>query len=208
MVNTLVRYEKDNPGYVRSTWQRNFLRPFLTPSSGLEMEDEEIKHLKHPLFVESIRKLEVKENVYFPRENQEREMTTTYYAHVGRYKRKAGNFVVFANWDAFLEKYYLTVGDAKRNLVEGDKLIESFKNYAPTFYFILRQREFPVTARKNFSIRSQKMNVLCIEVESEEEIEKAEETLVNACLQLCLEINGSAHLAVWRRYLESVWLHK
>lgn len=208
MVNTLVRYEKDNSGYVRSTWQRNFLRPFLTPTSGVEMEDEEIMHLQHPLFVESIRKLEVKENVYFPRENQEREMITTYYAHVGRYQKKDGRFVIFANWDAFLEKYYLTIGEAKKKLLDGDKLIESFRNYAPTLYFILRQREFPVSARKNFSLRSQTMNVLCIEIESEDEIEKAEETLVNTCLQLCLEINSSAHLAVWRRYLESVWLHK
>ena len=119
-----------------------------------------------------------------------------------------GTTILFTNWDQFLEKYYQTIGEAKKNLVEGEKLIESFLNYAPTLYHILTDKDNLVKAKKNLLIKSHKLNVLYIEVSNEAEVDKAEETLVNTCSQLCLEINGSAHLAVWRRYLESVWLHR
>lgn len=208
MINTLVRYESENPGYVKYTWLRNIIRPFLTPTSGVDMQGMDRQQLQHHSFTEIIRKREVTENVYYPRSNEERNVTSTYYAHIGKYQKKDGTIILFTNWDQFLEKYYQTIGEAKKNLVEGEKLIESFRNYAPTLYHILTDKDSPIKAKKNLLIKSHKLNVLYMEVSNEADVDKAEDTLTNTCLQLCLEINGSAHLAVWRRYLECVWLHR
>ena len=39
LVINLVRYEHDNPGYVKANWSKLTLRPFLTPTAGVEMEE-------------------------------------------------------------------------------------------------------------------------------------------------------------------------
>ena len=39
------------------------------------------------------------------------------------------------------------------------------------------------------------------------EPEKGKDELIKVCTGICREINTTTHLAVWRRYLRSVWLH-
>ena len=42
---------------------------------------------------------------------------------------------------------------------------------------------------------------------SAQEKDAAKDSLVNTCIRICKEINTTNHLAVWRRYLRTVWLH-
>ena len=54
----LARYEHDTPGYVRENWPRIILRPFLTPTSGIEMEEDKNEvELPHQDFTE-VRRME------------------------------------------------------------------------------------------------------------------------------------------------------
>ena len=89
------------------------------------------------------------------------------------------------------------------------KLIESFRNYAPTLYHILHDADSKVKAVENLMVGERSLNVLCIETDEceAESIALARQTLIDICLQLCKEIYTTTHLAVWRRYLEGVWLH-
>ena len=53
----LARYERDNPGYVRTHWDKHVIRPFLTPTSGVDFEDgKDEAELPHTDFTEIIRK--------------------------------------------------------------------------------------------------------------------------------------------------------
>ena len=36
----------------------------------------------------------------------------------------------------------------------------------------------------------------------------AMQALLSTCLQICREVSTTPHLAIWRRYLLGVWLHK
>ena len=66
-----------------------------------------------------------------------------------------------------------------------------------------------VKAVENLMVGERSLNVLCIETDEceAESIALARQTLIDICLQLCKEIYTTTHLAVWRRYLEGVWLH-
>lgn len=216
----LARYEHDTPGYVRENWPRIILRPFLTPTSGIEMEEDKNEaELPHQDFTEVIRKLDITEEVYYPSRQEDGKITTAYYAHIGRMEDKSG-FIYFANWDDFLREYFLTAGKANEKLVSGkvrkvrneitltetEKLIESFRNYAPTLYKVLTEPDSAVKAVPNFKIGEELLNVFAIRSSAQEK-EAAKDQLIKTCVRVCTEINTTNHLAVWRRYLRTVWLH-
>lgn len=216
----LARYEHDTPGYVRENWPRIILRPFLTPTSGIEMEEDKNEaELPHQDFTEVIRKLDITEEVYYPSRQEDGKITTAYYAHIGRMEDKSG-FIYFANWDDFLREYFLTAGKANEKLVSGkvrkvrneitltetEKLIESFRNYAPTLYKVLTDMDSAVKAVPNFKIGEDLLNVLAIRSSAQDK-EAAKDQLIKTCVRVCTEINTTNHLAVWRRYLRTVWLH-
>lgn len=220
----LVRYEHDNPGYVRNHYKRLVLRPFLTPTSGVEMDEgvEEVS-LQHVHFTEVIRKVNVVEQVYYPSKEKGGTAVTPYYAHIGILpSRHAGGrkegMTLFANWDVFLYEYFRTSGKANEKLVSGalqavrgaaadegnGKLADSFRNYAPTFYKVLTDASFPVKALADFRIGEETLNVLAL---TATDMEKGKDELIRICVDICREINATTHLAVWRRYLRTVWLH-
>ena len=216
----LARYEHDTPGYVRENWPRIILRPFLTPTSGIEMEEDKNEaELPHQDFTEIIREVDITEEVYYPSKQEDGKITTTYYAHIGRMEDKSG-FIYFANWDDFLREYFLTAGKANEKLVSGkvqkvrneitlaetEKLIESFRNYAPTLYKVLTEPDSAVKAVPNFKVGEDLLNVLAIQSSAQDK-EAAKDQLIKTCVRVCKEINTTNHLAVWRRYLRTVWLH-
>ena len=217
----LARYEHDTPGYVKENWQKILLRPFLTSTSGIEIEgDKNETELPHTDFTEIIRKIDIAEEVYYPSRQEDGKVTTTYYAHVGRTEAD-GNLVFFANWDDFLRAYFLTAGKANEKLVSGkvqtvrneitltetEKLIESFRNYAPTLYKVLTDAGSAVKAVPDFKVGENTLNVLAINA-TETDMNKAKNELISTCVRICTEINTTNHLAVWRRYLRTVWLHE
>lgn len=231
----LVRYEQENPGYVKQTWRRLILRPFLTPTGIYGVDNESILH--HPAFTEYILPQTFQEPTFYPTENEERVVTVTYYAHIGViHKRKSGNrYTLFCNWDAFLAPYYLTADHAQKVLVRGTKrpdlealargespygkqeneaakLRESFRNFAPTLYQVFNDEQSLVRPQRQMRIGSRSLHVLAVSVkaESEEEAMQSQEcaTLIATSLQICREVSTSTHLAIWRRYLMGVWLHE
>ena len=216
----LARYEHDTPGYVKENWPRITLRPFLTPTLGIEMEEGKNEvELQHKDFTEIIRRVDITEEVYYPSRQEDGKTTTAYYAHIGRMEDKSG-FIYFANWDDFLRGYFLTAGKANEKLVSGkvqkvrngitltetEKLIESFRNYAPTLYKVLTDADSAVKAVPNFKVGEELLNVLAIQSSAQDK-EAAKDQLVKTCVRVCKEINTTNHLAVWRRYLRTVWLH-
>ena len=216
----LARYEHDTPGYVKENWPRITLRPFLTPTLGIEMEEGKNEvELQHKDFTEIIRRVDITEEVYYPSRQEDGKITTAYYAHIGRMEDKSG-FIYFANWDDFLRGYFLTAGKANEKLVSGkvqkvrngitltetEKLIESFRNYAPTLYKVLTDADSAVKAVPNFKVGENTMNVLAIQSSAQDK-EAAKDQLIKTCVRVCKEINTTNHLAVWRRYLRTVWLH-
>ena len=240
LILNLIRYERDNPGYVKANWNKASLRPFLTPTSGIEMEEgKDEAELPHTGFTEIIRKVGITEEVYYPSKEQEETVTTTYYAHIGKAPLSCGeravnenghshpsplmgkageglNFIFFANWDTFLHEYFLTAGKAHEKLVGGTvqdekedgkkaKLIESFRNYAPTLYRVLTDSSSPVKPIPDFTIGKTTLNVMAITTTDQE---KGKDELIKTCTDICKEINNTTHLAVWRRYLRTVWLHE
>ncbi len=216
----LVRYEHDNPGYVRNTYTRLILRPFLTPTPGIEMaEGKDGAELRHKGFTEIVRKVDITEEVYYPSRQKGGTVTTPYYAHVGSIEDKEkGGYTLFANWDGFLGEYFLTAGKANMKLVGGtvrpvcgkaqepekEKLIESFRNYAPALYEVLTDAGSAVKAIPAFKVGGETLNVMAI---TATDPEQGTEELLRTCVNICKEINTTNHLAVWRRYLRTVWLH-
>ena len=70
----LIRYEKDNPGYVKSNWKKLIIRPFLTPTPGVEFEDDQHEtKIQHTNFTEIIRKVDINQDTTykFHRDNKE-----------------------------------------------------------------------------------------------------------------------------------------
>ena len=78
LILNLIRYEKDNPGYVRANWDKLAIRPFLTPTPGVEMtEGQGEAELKHKSFTEIIRKIDITEEVYYPSKEEGGTITMT-----------------------------------------------------------------------------------------------------------------------------------
>ncbi len=210
LVLNLVRYELENPGYVKEHWNRLVIRPFLTPTSGMEPDaDSDEMQLQYTSFNEIIRKVNVTEQAYYTSREQEETIATTYYAHVGVISgKRGGTFTLFANWDEFLSQYFLTAGKANERLVGSTIVnVSSFRNYAPTLYKVLTDHTSKVKAVPDFKVGDDSLNVFAISA-TEAELETAKEELIETCLSICLEINATTHLAVWRRYLRTVWLHR
>ena len=217
----LSRYERDTPGYVKENWQKFILRSFLTPTSGIEMEEGKNEaELPHKDYTEIIRRVDITEEVYYPSRQEDGKVTTAYYAHIGMRKEKDG-FVFFTNWDDFLREYFLTAGKANEKLVSGkvqkvrndtaltetEKLIESFRNYALALYKVLTDVDSAVKAVPNFKVGEDTLNVFAVQSSTQEK-EAAKDQLIKTCVRICKEINTTNHLAVWRRYLRTVWLHE
>lgn len=201
----LARYEHDNPGYVHSHAPRHTLRPFLTPTSGVPVEEGSGEaRLAHAAFTEIIRRVHITEPAYYPSRGQETSLTTTYYAHIGSLRTPDG-YTLFANWDAFLAEYLLTRDKANERLVHGTSQADSFRNFAPTFYRVLADPCSSVQVCPQFRVGDETLNVLAIQ--SADDAGPALDRLVDTCVRICQEINATTHLAVWRRYLRSVWLH-
>lgn len=221
LVMNLVRYEHDNPGYVRSGWPRFVIRPFLTPASGVDIDEGTCGTiLQHKDFTEIIRKVDITEEMYYPSRKKSETVTTTYYAHIGVLPscHAAGaerSFTLFADWDTFLGQYFLTAGKANERLVSGtaqtaddkekEQLINSFRNYAPTLYKVLTDVASPVKAIPGLKVGDALLNVMAI---TTTDIESGKDRLIRTCTDICTEINKTTHLAVWRRYLRTVWLHE
>ena len=123
--------------------------------------------------------------------------------------RQYGSHVLFANWNDFLCEYFLTGDHANEKLVSGglqrNKLIDSFRNYAPTLYKVLTDEESKVNAIPDFKVGDEKLNVMAV---TSSDIGQGTDELINTCVNICKEINTTNHLAVWRRYLRTVWLHQ
>ncbi len=215
LVMELVRYERSCPGYVKKNWGKLVIRPFLTPTAGVDMADGEGEvTCQLPGCTEIIRKVSVTEQVYYPSEEKECAVSTPYYAHVGiaRDKRGPGR-ALFTNWDQFLAEYFLTAGKANERLVSGtvskEKLMGSFRNYAPTLHKVLTDPTSSIKAVSGFRVGEQSLNVFSIHCGTCEEalLRQATDELVRTCVSICQEINTTTHLSVWRRYLRTVWLH-
>ena len=220
LVINLVRYEHDNPGYVKANWSKLTLRPFLTPTAGVEIEEGKTGvKFHHKDFTEIIRKVDIKEEAYLPSLQKDETITTTYYAHIGMMEDKdKEESTYFANWDGFLQEYFLTAGKANEKLVAGtveavpdgtanaEKLIESFRNYAPTLYKVLTDADSAVKAIQDFKVGENTLNVFAIRSSAQEK-DAAKDKLIQTCVRICKEINTTNHLAIWRRYLRTVWLH-
>ena len=215
---------------MKENWPRFILRPFLTPTSGIEWEEGKNEaETQHPNFTEIIRRVDITEEVYYPSRQEDGKVVTTYYAHIGEAslqlspegeRTESSVVVFFANWDGFLREYFLTAGKANEKLVSGkartvrngiapmetEKLIESFRNYAPTLYKVLTEPDSPVKALADFKVGEDTLNVLAVQASAQDK-EAAKDKLIQTCARICTEINTTNHLAVWRRYLRTVWLH-
>ena len=224
LIINLVRYERDNPGYVKAHWSKLTLRPFLTPTSGVAMEDGKTEvEFQHKDFTEIIRKVDITEEAYCPSKQKDETLTCTYYAHIGIMplacsEKPEESFILIANWDEFLREYFLTAGKANKRLVSGtvqavrgetaqsEKLIESFRNYAPILYKVLTDAGSAVKAVPDFPVGNETLNVLAT-ITTAGDVDKAKNELINTCAGICKELNTTTHLAIWRRYLRTVWLH-
>ena len=143
-------------------------------------------------------------------------------------------FILFANWDAFLGQYFLTAGKANERLLKGTiagspnipsspstlrtpsspsspsspstpaKLLDSFRNFAPTLYKVLADEASEVKAVQGLKVGHARINAMAV---TTADAFSATEKLIATCLAICTEISSTAHLAVWRRYLRTVWLH-
>ena len=209
LVINLARYERDNPGYVKTNWSKLTLRPFLTPTSGVAMEDGKTEvECQHKDFTETVRKVDITEEAYCPSKQKDETLTCTYYAHIGIMPLACGekpeeSFILFANWDEFLREYFLT---ARGETAQPEKLIESFRNYAPILYKVLTDAGSAVKAVPDFPVGNETLNVLAITTTAAD-VDKAKDKLINTCVSICKELNTTTHLAIWRRYLRTVWLH-
>lgn len=90
---------------------------------------------------------------------------------------------------------------------EREKYIESFRNYAQTLYKVLTDADSAVKAVQDFKVGEDKLNIFAIQSSAQEK-DAAKEKLIKTCVRICKEINTTSHLAVWRRYLRTVWLHE
>ena len=83
--------------------------------------------------------------------------------------------------------------------------MDSFRNYAPLLYKVLTDPDSPVRAIQDFPVGDERLNVMAITANHPEQ---GAEELIQTGVAICREINSSNHLAVWRRYLRTVWLHR
>lgn len=206
LVFVLVRYAREDPGYVKENWGDFAFRPFLTPTAGVAVpEGAREALLRHEDYTEVMRAVDITEQVYDPKEQRARTAVTPYYAHVGILSQEEdAGVTLFLNWHAFLDKYYHTDGKASERLVE-----ESFRDYAPSLYKVLTDETSPVRVVRDLRVGNRALHALAIHVAADDDaaLSAAKEELVTTGIRICQEINTTTHLAVWRRFLRTVWLH-
>lgn len=202
---SLASYAKKHPEVTEACHTLS-IRPFLTPTSGIApMDGKEYGILEHERFTEYIFPTTLMEATYFANEEKQRTVAARYYAHVGIQKKKNGNTLVFVNWDEILREYFYLVGEAKA------KQLDTFSKYSPILYKVLAGQDI-VKAEKDLLLDNGNVQVLAIHVKTEEassdaEVKEAINQLTETCKAICQEINSSTHLANWRKYLRSIWLH-
>ena len=207
---TLVEFLKSGNQWNYDGWEHEVIRPFLTNTAFGGPMDEEYKEIQHKDYVEVVYKLNFAEPTYFSDTNETRDNQVTYYAHVGIVDMGQGKLILFVDWTQMLDAYYLMDGSAL------DKQNNTFRTYCPTLYQVL-SNELEVVALKNMKIGNKTLHVLGIEVDNvsrsdkgwmaDSKVKENVGKLVNTGYSICAEINGSTHLAMWRRYLRTVWLH-
>lgn len=192
LVLNLIRYENMFPGYVKDTYSKLIIRPFLTPSSGIKpVTGKDYALLEHRDFVEIIKPVEFTEKTYYPATKSGSDETVRYYAHVG-IKRTNNGYVFFTNWDAFLAKFYLIGGVTREWLISKDKVDvverdekgylqgkktdsetqqkvkkawDSFYNFDKPLYEAMAGIP-PVNAVKNLIIDGKTINVMALQYET------------------------------------------
>lgn len=213
----LAYYIKDEPSYLEEVARPGMLRPFLTPTALPGNSSDEVI-LDFPEYTEYMEKVTFPEDTYNPRTDEATTVDVTYYAHVGRMEKEGHRFL-FANWDRFLAEYFLITGEAK------EKQLKTFAEYAPTFHGILTgQSRIRVT--EGLRVEDVPLNALTLDLDELPAEENREDTepvspvssldktaaairyMTRILLTVCLEISRSTHLALWRRSLRTVWLHR
>ncbi len=218
----LIRYETDNRGYVRDTWISP-LRPFLTPiqETARQADCGETVVTFHS-HTEIMRRVSMEDQVFYPSRQEERTVVTDYHAHICCISMENGKTLCFTNMDRLLAPYFLTGGKANRRLVQGrtvrqedaqgqikqEKTLDSFRNYAPTLHAVLTDPASPVKVRQITLVSPQPLHTLCAVADSPASLSATKQLLLDTSLAICREIHTTTHLAVWRRYLSLVWLHK
>ncbi len=210
---TLSRLYEQDASVVDTLEQSVSLRPFLTPTAGFEEHQEQSYVLLHhaPKMWEMIRRESFEEDTFFPEQDSAKSVSVVYYAHVGIVRKGNGNYTVFANWHPLLIEYLLLGGEAK------EKQLDTFKTFSPLLYDVLMGNH-RVKIEKDMKVEDRTSHMLSIHVKEKNptttddiaqhpEVLSAAEELAQTCLRLCREINGNAHLALWRRLLRGVWLH-
>lgn len=207
---SLASYTKEHPE-VAEVCRTLSLRPFLTPTIGITpTADKEYAILEHKKFVEYIHPTSMIEDTYFSDQDKDMLVTVCYYAHIGILQKKNGNIMVFANWDKILREYFYLVGEAK------EKQLETFSKYSPILHQVLTGQSV-VKVEKDLLLDNGNIHALSIHTKltsasnvpfwEQESVKKAIQLLTDTCKNICMEINTSTHLANWRKYLRSIWLH-
>ncbi len=209
----LARIYNEDAAIVDNLEQGIRLRPFLTPTAGLEEQQEQPRVLlQHsPTVWEVTRRESFDERTFCPEQDCAKDVPVVYYSHVGIVRKDNGNYTVFANWQPILAEYLLLGGEAK------ERQMETFRTFSPLFYEVLSGNS-RVKIEKNMRVEDRTGHTLCIHVKAPAadaesdaplpaEVLCAAEELSDACLGICREINANAHLALWRRLLRGVWLH-
>ena len=209
----LSRLYSENTTFLDGLDEGIRLRPFLTPTAGLEEQQEQATALfqRSASVWEVIRRESFDENTFCSEQDCAREMPVVYYSHVGIVRKENGNYTVFANWHPLLSEYLLLGGEAK------ERQLETFRTFSPQLYEVLSGNS-RVKIEKNMRVEDRTGHTLCIHVKTlsgtyedgmplPAEVLCAAAELSDACLGICREINANAHLALWRRLLRGVWLH-
>ena len=63
----------------------------------------------------------------------------------------------------------------------------------------------PVKAVQGLKVGGAALNAMAMECADPA---RATDELVSTCVSICREVNTTTHLAIWRRYLRTVWLHQ
>ena len=214
LILNLIRYEKDEPGFVRKNWPRLTIRPFLTPTSGIHIpEGKDYALLPHSGFMEIVKRTRVEEEAFDPSHTSAMNMETCYYAHVGMIRNHGGVCTFFSDWNKFLGEYFATEGEGRK------RLNVSFANHAPTLLKVLRGEEASMQAVPSMHMgRGPCLNVMALSIPysgpfeeddllADEAMEQALSAFIATGLAICREISSSSHLALWRGLISDIWLH-
>ena len=210
---TLADYCRTDGTVVESVAKNLPLRPFLTPTAWGEdcpvADDTLVAHTGR--FTELVRPLRFTEPTYLADSDSAGDVEVAYYAHLGILRKTNGRYCVMADWTPLLAEYLLLGGEAK------ERQMNTFRTFSPLLYDVLSGRH-RVKVERDMLLAGRRGHALCIHVSdtvsdtasplSSPAVAEAVSTLADTCLALCLEISGNAHLALWRRLLRGVWLHR